>query len=355
MKLFFFDPVSILSLRRARRAAGPLMAQALYEPLSQAEEHKLQLLVERHPELAQEFESLKAFLPRITLQEDDWCGDLMPALRAQIEEQALLRRGVFSRRGINYVFVASALLLGCGLYAFFMLAGDNRTGTVTPSPLRTAQSASALQNELLAVHDFMNQGRYQEAAARLAQEVKLHPDDPAHADALLQLADIQYTHLQQYDKAYESYKELERSHRPVFNSHWDSNRQLRLLSAALPLNFQPLASLEAAARAESPLHAYEHILTEYPEEIWGEEALRAMTLLVSDGSGEAPDQASALQRLSGMCTEPVALDRICLEIGHCYSDRLANREQARDYFRRAAESRHLALANCAREALAHLE
>lgn len=355
MKSFFHDRVKTWSLRRARRLAEPLMAQALYEDLSAQEEDQLKRLLVRYPLLADEFSELQAFLPRIRLSEDPWQGDLRPALRTAMREGVSPGRGFLLQGRIQYVLVAASLLLGSGLYAFFMLAGDASQEKAFPEEQRVAQHASPLQDELAEAEQLLAQGLAQEADHYLEGAISAHPQDPAQADALLKLADIRYTHLQDYGKAYESYKELEHQHRAVFNRNWDSNKDIRLLSAAFPLNFEPLHLLRAAADADAPLQAYESILSQYPEDIWGEEALRAMTQLVRETELLSSDPATTLQQLALLCTDPVALDRINLEMGHTYNDQLHDRELARDCFNRAATSHHVALADCAREALALLD
>ncbi|NLN91997.1 MAG: hypothetical protein GX130_01625 [Candidatus Hydrogenedens sp.] len=355
IKSFFSKRLHALSLRWARRQAEPLMAQALYDDLSEEEAAQLQALLERHPVLAEELSDLKDFMPSLTLRSDDWQGDLLPTLKAQIQAGEAVAQGALPQRSIKFVLAGAALILGGGLYAFFMLAGSEAPSGPQTQAFLTPRDSSVLRQEMEVTRDLVARGHYADASSYLQKAIDGHPHDPVHADALLQLADIHYTHLQQYDKAYASYKVLEQEHRAVFNRSWDNNKHVRLLSAAFPLDFKPVAQLEAAARSESPLHSYELILSEYPEDIWGDEALRAMMQLVSEEDFSRDDPTALLQHLASLCTESVAVDRICLEMGHTCYDQLNDREQARDYFNRAAESHHLALADCAREALARLD
>lgn len=358
IKSFFPKWVRALSLRWARRQAEPLMAQALYGDLSEVEEAQLQSLLDRYPVLAEELSDLQAFIPKLSLQSDGWQGDLLPALKAQIQAGEAVAPEALPQRSIKYVLAGAALVLGGGFYAFFMLAGSEAPTAPLAVQFQAdvaSRDSTVLQQDMEEARTLLAEGNAAQASVWLQQAIDRNPGDPAQADALLQLADLHYTHLHQYDKAYENYKVLEQEHRAVFNRSWDNNKHMRLLSAAFPLDFKPVAQLEAAARSESPLQAYEAILSEYPEDIWGDEALRAMVKLVSEESPIQADPTAPLQQLAGLCTEAVALDRICLEMGHTYYDALDDREQARGYFNRAAESHHEPLADCAREALALLD
>jgi len=340
---------------RALREAGPLMAQAVYEPLAPEEEARLQTLIEAFPELKQESDGFTRVAQVVRLREDNWTGDLLPVLRQRIAEtEASPAR---ASHVPAYAIAASlTVLIAAGLYAVFMLSGDDGVSVrraaapAPPIPETTLVQAKETACDLVA------QGETERAADLLERAIYEHPVDAYHAEALLTLADIEYSYLQRYDRAYEAFKRLEQDHRDQFNRNWDHDKRVRLLSAALPDGFAPLRELEAAAKSDHPLQGYEDILVEYPDTLWADEAVTHMARLVARNTNADPaDTVEVLQRVRNACSQPVARDRIDLEIGNYYCDSLDDLEQARSHYALAASSRHVALAAKAREALARLE
>ena len=344
-----------IKYRKALREAGPLMAQKVYEPLAPEDAARWESLQREHDGLKREFNSLRHVAEVVQLREDKWTGDLLPALRQRIaEEEAAPARGLHVPA---YAIAASlTVLISVGLYAVFMLSGDDGVSVrraaapAPPVPETTLVQAKETACDLVA------QGETERAADLLEKAIYEHPKDAYHAEALLTLADIEYSYLQRYDRAYEAFKRLEQDHRDQFNSNWDHDKRVRLLSAALPDGFAPLRELEAAAKSDNPLQGYEEVLVEYPDTLWADEAVTHMARLVARKTNADPaDTVEVLQRVRNACSQPVARDRIDLEIGNYYCDSLDDLERARSHYALAASSRHVALAAKAREALARLE
>ena len=86
---------------RARREAEPLMAQALYEPLTPQEAARRDFLFAAYPELAKEFDTIRRVSNRINLEEDGWSGDLLPGLVQKINQIEHSRRMRRSYAGIR--------------------------------------------------------------------------------------------------------------------------------------------------------------------------------------------------------------------------------------------------------------
>lgn len=339
---------------QAHREAAPMIAQELYEPLSPEDEQRLDELCRLFPKLNQERHSLKKVRKALVLSEDNWQGDLLPA----IHEKLAVSRGGYrhTRRANAYVFAFSLVILfSLALYGLFMLSDQNDTfapvaGQISP---RADTPLSRLGQDAC---DMVALGEAERASELLAQAIQEYPADPYHADALLTLADIEYTYLQRYERAYEVLKLLERDHRDIFNRNWDHDKRVRLLSAALPDAFTPIRELESAARSENPLQGYEQVLAEYPDKIWADEALHSMTRLIARHANAYPtDTIQVLQQLRSVCTHPVALARIDLELGNYYCDSLDDLERARTHYAEAAASRNFALSAKAQEALARLD
>lgn len=342
--------------RKALQEAGPLMAQAVYEPLAPKESARLKSLQEAFEDLEKEFDELKRVAGVVQLHEDKWTGDLLPVVRQRIaEEEAASARG--THVPAYAIAAALTLLFTVGLYAVFMLSGDNGAATrqaAVPPALPTPETALVQVKETAC--ELVARGETEQAAEMLERAIYEHPADTFHAEALLTLADIEYSYLQRYDRAYEAFKRLEQDHRDQFNRNWDHDKRVRLLSAALPDGFAPLRELEAAGRSDDPLRGYEKILVEYPDTLWADEAMAHMARMVArDTNADPADTVEVLQRVRNACSQPVARDCIDLEIGNYYCDSLDDLERARSHYALAASSRHVALAAKAREALARLE
>ena len=342
--------------RKALQEAGPLMAQKVYEPLAPEDAARLNSLQEICGRLEREFHSLERVAEVVQLREDNWAGDLLPALRQRIaEEEAAPARG--SHVPAYAIAASLTLLFTVGLYAVFMLSGDNGATTrhaAVPPAVPVPETALVQVKETAC--ELVARGETEQAAELLERAIYEHPADNYHAEALLTLADIEYSYLQRYDRAYEAFKRLEQDHRDQFNRNWDHDKRVRLLSAALPDGFAPLRDLEAAAKSDNPLRGYEEILVEYPDTLWADEAMTHMARMIARSTNADPtDAVEVLQRVRTACSQPVARDRIDLEIGNYYCDSLDDLERARSHYALAAASRHVALAAKAREALARLE
>ena len=240
-------------------------------------------------------------------------------------------------------------------YGVFMLGGETDTG-IHYVEQSMPQEETALSRASTDACELVAQGETERAADMLEAAINSHPRDQHHADAILTLADIEYTYLQRYERAYEVFKRLDQEHHDIFNQNWALDKRVRLLAAAFPDNFEPLRELESAARCKNPLQGYETLLVNYPDKIWAEEAMRQMSRLISRESGTDPaDTIQMLQRVRSACNHPVAIERIDLELGDYYCDFADAPELAQKHYAQAAASRHIALAAQAREALARLE
>lgn len=338
---------------REYREAEGLIAQELYEPLSPEETARLEFLLGRCDGLGAERLSLKKTVAVVCLPEDNWQGDLLPGIRAKLEAREAVRRPSHARA---YLLAASiTVVFSAGLYALFMLSGDNGM-----TMLKTAQTTPKEESKLAQLQqeacDLVSQGETERAADLLEDAIDANPGDVQHADALLTLADIEYAYLQRYDRAYDAFKRLEQEHRDVFNRNWDHDKRVRLLSAALPDGFAPLRELEAAGKSEDPMSSYENILVEYPDTLWADEAMNQMGRMVARSNNiDMADTVRILERVRDACNQPVARDRVDLELGNYYCDSLDDLDRARSHYAQASESRHIGVAASAREALARLD
>ncbi|NLO31962.1 MAG: outer membrane protein assembly factor BamD [Candidatus Hydrogenedentes bacterium] len=337
-----------------RREAETLIAQEFYEPLSETEANRLEYLLKQYPDLKEERQSLRQSLAQITLTTEELPWDLTAALRARLHAEDSPK---VSHRRFSYAFAALALvILSVSVYTVYMLSGTEHIPVITQETKSVAEPESQLAFFQQQACDQVARGESEEAADQLEQAINDYPNDALHADALLTLADIEYSYLQRYDRAYETYKHLEDEHSEVLDNNWYYKKRMQLLAAALPQFFTPLRELETAAHSENPMRSYENLLVEYPDSPWAEEALNQMCrVLARTNNMDLSDTVGILKKVRGVCDHPVARDRVDLELGNCYCDLLNDPEQARQRYMQAAESRHLDVAFRAKEALARLD
>lgn len=333
------------------RRVAPLMAQAVYEPLSLEEEDVKRKIFARYPELASEFEELRVVMASIQLSEEPWEGDLLPAIKAQLKDEPIRQR--MSKFSV-LAATAGVLVLIAGLYSIFMLSEGPVSVRQDTAPL-ASESPLALMERIAC--EKVSSGDTRAAAEMLEQAILAHPEDPHRAAALLTLADIEYTYNQRYEHAFEIFKTLEREHNDVFRRYGQHDKRARLLVAAFSDNFEPLRELENASRTGDPIRAYENIIAQYPDKIWSDEAMRLLCRIVADRvlKDRPADVVQVLRYVRDACTHPVAQERLDLEIGNYFCDSLDDADKARHYYLQAAESRNAFLAVKAREALARLE
>ncbi len=356
--------------RRAQKTAGPLMAKATYEPLESEERARLNRLCREFPQLDKEQEQFERFAKQFHVAGEQLPIDLSGRINVALSEPLEYRRQRLV--GVYAATLAIALLVA-GIYAGVMLIeGSNTDGrqetaqqgsapaTVAPAPQEPITPAMAAMNGRLArameeacrmVDDSDRIG-----AATLLEETIADASDASLAgEALLLLADIEYTYLQRYDQALEAFETLRGSHPDIFDSRDESMTRYELLLEAKHEEFAPLHHLDAA-RDHGSFQELERLVVQYPGTLLAQVAIEEMGRLVKGPEqGGMLNLAEALEEVRAQCSEPVAAAQVNLLLGDHYRGALNDRARAHAAYSRAAASDHIALSHRAHQALSRLE
>lgn len=347
------------NMLRKRKAEG-LMAQALYEELSNHDDAVLEAYFRDHPEAREEMASLRHFVETLPSERPVFDTDLLPAVRVRIEEEGGAPE---PRSWLRPAVLAASLATVVVVLAIAFSANQNdpplndgvvaRTTeeTSTASPLATAIEQA---RELLAV------GKSAEAYKVLSRAVGRAPDAPEAGEAQMVLADIAFDHLHWYEQAYNDYDRLfNRYHQTWLGSPAYVRDRRDLLAEARLVQFKSLQDLDAArANQLDPMGALARVIKTYPNQAYvrSQAAMEMAKRTIDSGAIDAasPDAlVQALRHVQEQNTDPMVVAQLSYQMGHLYESEYKEFDKAREAFLQA--SQHPALQQQARSALARLD
>ncbi len=338
-----------------RRKLEGLIAKSLYEELSESERQFLDKHLAACPDLAEERDVLSEVVSAIPSGRPELDRDLLPALRARLEEQTA-DHGVRVGRWALAGAMCAVLALFLGL-AFLNHNPDGAGGDVlTAGPAAVSPLTSVLDkvDGLVANSDFT--AAYQTLSEAIAQ----HPRDEQAGRAQLRLADLAFSNLCWYDKAHAAYEVLVKEYPDALEEgarRAEVADRRDLLAEARLVEYKSLEELELATH--SPADAFaelEKVIVRYPNaQFVASRAANKMALLAVSDSAAASDgdsRAMAMVAARDRCTDPVARAQMNLELGLVYSKHVKDFEKARASFLEAAQ--HPVMAGRAEEALSQM-
>jgi tetratricopeptide (TPR) repeat protein len=335
--------------RSCRRVRG-LIAASLYNDLSQNE---LQTL-ESHlgscgacRKQAAELTKLAAVFP---VTEPGLDQDLWPAIRRAVRHESERH---YSPLRLSWG-VSCALGL-CLIAATVMTYGVYRTYDTGATVI--AGAGVPLENDLAAVSAMIDDRDYVRAYRRLEKAIQANPGSPLAPEAHVQLADLAYSKLNWYPEAYEAYDRLIREYSDA-GALTECISRHELLDEARTLDYAPLYALDAARRAgDNSFGRLESVVAKYPGTLVASLAAEDMARqFIEQGTVPAGEEhVAAMERAKAKCTNPVAIARLKLEIGHIYMRELNDTAKARSFYAEVANFDDKTLASLAEGSLAALE
>ncbi len=320
-----------------------LMAAALYEPLSGCEQAELEAYLARHPALQREFKELQGLKQSIPVSHTEFTGDLLPALRGQIQ-QASAHRFVWGRWLLSAGLGAAVLAL-C-LMPFFRVSAPSGT---EPMTVKVAPMAQAMElARVLAPQDFPK------AIAHLESALKSYPEAPEAFDAQVLIADLEYNQGERYAQAHEAYDRARRR----FPEQWGRDPQpvlrFNLLEESKAADYEPLYQLNVAMNKSERAAAHlEQVMARYPGTLV---ALRAADAMLDTIRRDEPElsMASALEQARECVSEPAARAQLTMALGDVCWKEMGDANCAREAYRSVQENGPAVLAQLAEENLLEL-
>jgi len=347
---------TILRVKRARdsfkcRRFRGLIAASVYNDLSQKELQTLQEHLDSCTSCrsqAHALNRLAAFIP-ITAPVLD--QNLWPAIRRTVR-----RASERNYRPLRLAWRAGLALGLCVAAAGAVTYGLHRTYNTDGATVVTGAGAPP-ENDLAAVSEMIKEHDYVAAYRQLEKALQANPGSPLAAEAQVQLADIAYSKLNWYPEAYEAYDRLVRDH-SKFCSLTECISRHELLDEARTLDYAPLYALDAARRAgDNSFSRLESVLARYPGTLVASLAAEDMARQSLDQGADPAGKThvAAMESAKGRCTNPVAIARLKLEIGHIYMRELNDAAKARSFYTEVANFEDKTLATLAEGSLAALE
>ncbi|HNR31521.1 MAG TPA: zf-HC2 domain-containing protein [Candidatus Hydrogenedentes bacterium] len=353
------------------RQVRALLAAAIYEPLGEGDRHLLDTHIEGCARCRALLASMRETVDAIPREDVRYEGDLAPALRARID--TLPTRSLAWRilpYPIAVAALAAALLLVVGVplqipkhpeiqqtHPVAGVSAARETARVENGEMIAALALDSPVAQAVCEADALIEKRaYAEAMRVLQEATTAHPDDPAAGTAQERLADIEFSHLRRYARAFDAYVKLRNQFPHTFRTSPESIDRFDLLVEGWPDSFNPLYTLDVArADGAEGFRALETLVAHHPGKLVASLALDEMQRVVDDpaAEGDLPHFAE-LEAVLARCNNPVAIAQVNLRLGDTYSRELRDPLRARGAYLEVAQSDHPVLAPLAQEALARL-
>lgn len=329
-----------------------LIAASVYNDLPPEELRALNAHLDACPACRSESAGLQLFASRIPVAAPELDHDLWPAIRRDLRRsQRPSRPGLRLGWSTAFVFSTCLILVGGATY------GVIRTHTFSDAPVIAGRSVP-LENDLAAVAQMVEDHEYVAAYQRLDKAVRANAGSPLVGEAQLQLADLAYSRLNWYPEAFEAYDRIFREHPQLFSGRTECISRHELLHEARTFDYAPLYALDAARRAGDEAFAQlEAVVARYPDSLVAALAVEDMArqFVNEVPEGDAKRHVLAMERAQECCTNPVAVARLKLEIGHIYVHELNDASKARSFYADVATFENKSLAELAEGSLAALE
>lgn len=192
---------------------------------------------------------------------------------------------------------------------------------------------------------------------KLREIIKNNHGQSIAGQALLLLADLEYSSSEHYDEAYRLYSQLRDSYPRIFSSTPEAVYRYNLLEETKRENFKPLYALNSAlTSSENPIKQLEKIIANYPGTMIANLAVSSMVDCLSDSSSVHNSERTikALENLKGYLTEPTAIAQVNYVLGNLYWNQMRDFEKARTSFQSVIHSESKQLYPLANEALTQL-
>jgi tetratricopeptide (TPR) repeat protein len=344
---------------RKRKAEG-LMAQALYEQLSESEAAFLEAYFHDHPEASREMDAMRQFVETLPANSPAFDTDLVPAVRVRIEEEGgEPESGWWFRLGaLAGAFAVVAAVLGVALIN--LQSPPEPGGNTVARSERGAPATSPLAVTIKKSQELTVKGNFADAYKALSEALERSPEAPEAGNAQMMLAGIAFEHLHWYEQAYEDYERLFREyHQTWLGSPAEVRDRRDLLAEARLVQFRSLHDLDAARSNNlDPMGALARVITTYPNQAYvrSEAAMEMAKCAIESGAidAESPDAlVQALRHAQQEVSDPMVVAQLAYQMGHLYESEYRQFDKAREAFLKA--SQHPALQQQARSALARLD
>jgi hypothetical protein len=335
-----------------RKRAEALVAQSIYEPLTNGERSELDGLLDAFPDLKEDAAQLRAFRDRLPASDVELGGDLRPAVMAALHQQRGVRFPILPHWAIAltaFVLVASGVMYWIAMHP---------PAAIAPGPVAETPATDSVGAALADVDALIASRAYGEAYAQLAELVDAHPEDPRAGEACQRMADIAFDDLQWYSEAFAAYDVLRHRYADQFRAAPTNFTRLNLLDEQRGTDNQ-FAGLRALdnARGDDDFGSLEELASRNPATYLASAASIEMARIAAADEGFDPrdNPVRALRAARFRSGNPVTKSQLKFELAQLFAASPDERERARELFEELANGSVTTLANAARRSLTDLE
>ncbi|MCA1902953.1 MAG: hypothetical protein LDL53_12190 [Candidatus Hydrogenedens sp.] len=330
-----------------------LIITACYEEIDDVEKKKLQTHIGKCQRCKEQYHQMIGFAKQIMQIQEVLYGEidvnninLLPQVMSKVTD---------SKSNVLITFrPARSLALGMAVIIVMVTVVLGSYFLYEISNIRNNNVALHIGNEN--AKNMSYEGPLENQKEKLKEIIKSHPGETIAGQALLMLADLEYTSSERYDEAHRLYSQLRQNYPRIFSSSQEAIYRYNLLEETKNENFKPLYALNSAlSNKENPIRELEMIVSKYPGTMVANLAIASMIDCVIEPTNQTPEkQIRALENLRGYLTEPSAVAQLNYAIGNIYWNQMRDVEKAKTYFQSVAHSESRPLHNLAYDALTQL-
>jgi len=333
-----------------------LIAASIYDELDPGDRAKLEATLTKNPQARAEFIEMRTLAGVIPVEDIEFRGDLLPALRQQIAEHKQKQLAWLPLRWFAPFAVAGIVVGTVFTYGANPFGGGNATPATSPVPSAAGVAALPLHAMLEEADAQAANKNWIGARDTLNAAISKYPADTLGADARARLADLHFSKLHEYPQAYAEYQKLRDEFPQAFAASPLNVDRFNILAEAKADNYEALHMLDEARDSGADIfQQLEGLIARHPDTFVASlavDSLREQIPVPKALSGES--QVVALEAVRDRCTHPVAIAQVNMSLGRLYAGELGDVDTARSLYQSVAETGPVELARSAKEALSAL-
>lgn len=335
-----------------------LIVSVCCDEISDEEFSELQKHIERCKKCKEKYNDLLLFSQKINRVKETLYNteiseniNIIPDILDKVNEKKGNHLPLFQPKLKLSYSLGIIFLVFISTFASVSILQKKNTTTSNKSTLYT--SLPFLDQRIDTPHD----GPLENQKNKLREFIKNNKGQSIAGQALLLLAELEYTSSENYSEAYRLYSQLRNNYPHIFSSSTEAVYRYNLLDEIKKENFKPLYALNSAlASNDNPIKQLEKIISNYPGTMVANLAVSSMIDCISNSSnGHNTEQTiKALEDLKGHLTEPIAIAQVNYVLGNLYWNQMRDFEKARTSFQSVIHSESKQLSPLANEALTQL-
>lgn len=335
-----------------------LIAASLYEPLKQDETQALDTHLQKCVQCRREHAEMRAFVTILPKERIPFHGNLLPAIRAELQENPHQEASVFFPGWLRPAFGFACLAIPLLILGYSILPSINSD----PSSFgihNDFSAAAPVDAVITEAETLIAQRQYASALSLLEEKRADLASHPNVGEIQRVIAELEFNQLKRYPEAYAAYVKLQGEYWNTFRQHPENSARLNLLVEAKGTNYEPLYALDAAqARGgQQAIPQLEQLIASHEGKTIAWRALEVMQELALRELGFDPLQAdtqlqvATLEMLREQTEHQSVLAHLNLALGDYYRHDPNNNSKALDHYREVMQS---GLEQLARQAEASL-